>query len=285
MANNCGVDSSSPSCTCHDYYGNILPEYKYYSATLQTYSCCFGDIARHVDSKDLYDFAKNMSNSSACANFLERKADINNESDLKKILPILYWQSNHNKSLFNIFKRATFYPEDNTIKCNSSTGTPYIVSYPSYSSGERNYKVLCATGSIHSLQNISFENEPDAGEIDYRINYVKSDDGTDCKQAINGECKVKYGEPNMVQYNIGSVAYESDTNILEGPAIFSIWFWVAALVITLVISFVTYYLYYRGMERYFSDGVRYLDRASSGLGGTAKIHSLKNKAAVNHMGS
>jgi hypothetical protein len=284
MANSCSVDSSSPFCICQDYYGNILPEYKYYNDTLQTYSCCFGDISRYADDERLFDFAKNMSNSTACAKFLERKPDITNESDLKKALPILYWQSNLNKALFTKFKRAKF-DSENTIKCNSSTGTPYIVSYPSYSSGERNYKVLCAPGSIHSLQNISFEDEPDAGEIDYRINYIKSEDGTDCKQSTGGGCKVKYGDPNMVEYNIGSVAYESGANILDGPAIFSIWLWIVALVITMVFSVVTYYLYYRGMERYFREGVRYLDRASNGLGYTAKIHALKNKAAVNHMGS
>ena len=279
MSNLCGIDSSSPSCTCQDYYGNILPEYKYYNNGLQTYSCCFGNIVNFrpdtTQDNPIVNYYKTINTDTACKEFLK---DIIEDTELKIKLPLLYWQTSLNKSLFNLFYSEAHFDKESII---CKTGTPYIVSYPSYFNGKRNYKFLCGTSNIQSLQNIKFEDDTDAGEIDYRINYVKTNDGTDC--ITDSGCKLKY--PTKMEYNIGSVAYESDANILEGPAIFSVWFWVVALVITLVISFVTYYLYYHHMEGYFNDGIRYLNKTSNGLGGTAKTHSLKTKASVNHMAS
>ena len=279
--NTCGVSNSSPYCVCTDYYGNILPEYKFFNTTTQTYSCCndLVDYVKLIDSTSIEDDKVNLvsfaaSSNSSCTKFYD---NIKTNGDLKKF-PLIYYQSLLNSSLFNTFSSPNISTiNENRITCTS--GIPYMVSYPNYSNNQLNYKILCGNSNTTEIQNLNFLNSSTT-EIPYTINYVIDTDGKNC---LTNECELKYNISTLNQYNIGDRVYESKGSINSDSLLLKWWFWFILLFIILICSFGLYFLYYHGMNTYFDKSVNYLNNVSKGLGDTAKNHAKKKLKAHFHI--
>ena len=279
ISNNCSDESSSIFCVCTDYYGNVLPEYKAFNELKQTFSCCneipeFFSIPNTTSQTFLVDGLRSGM-SQTCSNFLVDN-NISTNSELKEKLPLLYYQALLDASIFNKFS----YPSNiNSSYVSCFTGQiPYLVSYPSYSTGQTNYKILCGSSNIDNLKNIKYINTNI--DADYSINYLMDEKGEDCKSVL---CNFKYNYINNPEYNLGYEIYKSSGSIQSGNVLNYWWFWLLILLLMLLGSFLFYYLYYNGMENFFKKSVDYLNNVETGLGNVAKIHSEKNKKSHFHI--
>lgn len=280
FTNRCGVLDSSPYCVCTDYYGNILPEYKYYDEVTLTYSCC-NNLVNHttlsnpdtIDDNDsnLVNFAKGSNN--VCSDFYTENT-ITTNSDLKNF-PLIYYQSLLNAGLFNTFNTLPTLTS-NEITCN--TGIPYFVSYPNYSNNETNYKLVCGSSNSSEIQNIKFIGSD--VEIPYSVNYVKNSDGKNC---LLSTCTTKYDTLKLNEYNIGDRLYKSKGSIDSKNVALKWWFWFILLIAILAVVFASYYYYQHHMHKHFHKSANYLNSIKQGLGDTAKIHSKKVYKSHFHM--
>ena len=286
FTNRCGVSNSSPYCVCTDYYGNILPEYKYFDSTTQTYTCC-NDLVNFatlinptsVDDSDtnLVEFAKDSN--SICANGFYSDNSISTNGDLKNF-PLIYYQTLLNSGLFNTFSTTpTFNDTSNKITCTS--GIPYAISYPNYSNTEMNYKILCGSSNLTDLQNLKFTNS-NTTEIPYTINYILNSDGKNC---LTNECTPKYKVDTLNEYNIGDTIYKSKGSISSDSLLLKWWFWFILLIVIFVCGFLLYFMYYYDMNKYFNKSINYLNNIKNGLGDTAKQHAKKKLKAHFHIGT
>jgi len=281
FTNTCDISNSSPYCVCTDYYGNILPEYKFFNTTTQTYSCCNNlvDYTTLSDPTSIDDNGNNLVNfavnsNSSCTNFYN---NIKTNGDLKKF-PLIYYQSLLNSSLFNTFTTPTISTiNENRILCAS--GIPYMVSYPNYSDNQLNYKILCGNSNTTEIQNLNFLNSSTT-EIPYTINYLIDTDGKNC---LTNECELKYDISTLNQYNIGDQVHGSKGNINSVSLLLKWWFWFILLIVILICGFSLYLLYYHEMNKHFDKSVNYLNNISKGLGDTAKNHAKKNLNAHFHI--
>jgi hypothetical protein len=284
FTNTCGVYNSSPYCVCTDYYGNILPEYKYFDQTTQTYSCCdelvnYATLTNPDTIEDsgtnLLDFAK--ASNSACAAGFYTNNKIQTNGDLKDY-PLIYYQAALNGGLFKNFTQPTFVTNNgNTVRCTS--GIPYVVSYPNYNNTQTNYKVLCGSSSTSSLENFKFANSSKV-DIPYTINYILDEDGKNC---LTNECTPKYNIQTLNEYNIGDRVYKSKGTINSDSMLLKWWFWFVLLFVILLCGVFIYFLYYHGMNDYFNKAAKYLNQIKKGLGDTAKQHAKKNLKAHFHI--
>lgn len=283
FANGCDAESSSPYCICTDYYGNILPEYKRFNETKQTYKCCneinefikpTGDL---TTTSAVYRYLTNQifTSGTTCSDIIP--STVTTDEELKKELPLLYYQALFNVSLFDKFDNPDFDEDDNTIKCQTST-IPYMLSYPNYSNNQINYKVLCGSSTISEIQNIKFLNSDVV--LDYSLSHILKDNGQIC---LETDCKTKFNILTENEYNIGDKVYSSPGTINSDSVLLKWWFWFLILMIIFVISFLIYFLYYRGMDKYFKQSVNYLNNVKQGLGDTAKKHAKKNQKSHFHI--
>ena len=279
FVNSCDAESSSPYCICTDYYGNILPEYREFDTATQTFTCCneLKDYAAADTSGDnwVLNYVSGLQQGTNCSNILN---GVTTDTEFKQKLPLLYYQGLFNGSLFRSSKFSapvTF--TDKTITC--STGNiPYLVSYPNYSNGQKEYKVLCGSSVISSLQNLKYDNSDTL--LDYSLNYILQSHGENCNSS---SCITKFDVSTENEYNIGDVAYNSPGNINSDSVVLKWWFWFMLLMIIFVVGFGIYYLYYHGMSNYFKTSVNYLNSVKKGLGNTARKHAKKNQKAHFHM--
>lgn len=279
ITNNCNEDSTSIFCVCTDYYGNILPEYKFFDTTNQTFTCCneipeYFSITSTTNQTFLVD-SLILGMSQTCRNFLVQN-NITTNSQLKENKPLLYYQALLNASIFNNFSYPVNITSTN-VAC-SIGDIPYLVSYPSYSSGQMGYKILCGNSNIDELKNIKYINTN--VDADYSLNYIMDEKNTDCK---NSTCNFKYNYTNNPEYNLGNEVYRSKGNINSSSVLNSWWFLLLTLLLILFVSFIIYYFYYNGMENFFNRSVDYLNNVEKGLGNVAKIHSEKNKKSHFHI--
>lgn len=279
MSNSCLGNGTSPFCTCQDYYGYILPEYKIFDRTFQEYTCCFNANNFIIPSDTTGDkwvrtYATRAIDAS-CNRLLLSK--ITTDSEFKDQLPILYYQTYLTASLFSKFS-AKASINDNVVECAAGS-IPYAVSYPNYHDDNINYKFLCYSSDINSLRDIKFLGTDN--EIDYKISYIKTVDGGNCTSNV---CNVKY-TPKNTQYNIGDQVYISKETIASSGSVYSLWFWLFGLFFVIATSAIFYIMYRRGMDKYFSDGVDYLNGVDAGLGHMAAEHSIKLKNSINHINS
>ena len=279
ISSNCNDDSSSIFCVCTDYYGNVLPEYKYLNTSNQTFTCCneipeYFSLTNTTNQTFLVDGLK-LGMSQTCSNFLVEN-NITSNSELKEQKPLLYYQAFLNASIFNRFS----YPSNlNSTFVSCGTGQiPYLVSYPSYSGGQINYKILCGSSNIDEQKNIKYINSNI--DADYSINYILDENNTDCKV---GTCKFKYNYTNNPEYNLGNEIYKSSGSISSGSVVNLWWGWLILAILILFATLVGYYLYYNGMENFFNNSVEYLNNVQKGLGNVAKVHSEKNKKSHFHI--
>ena len=297
IENSCGMGSSSPFCVCTDLYGDVMPEYRYHNAS-ETYACCNQlpnyqgyDPTAAVAGSEVLGYVQNAQGGTSCGGFItaiqpasfydsDDYTGVSNDAQLKKFFPLLYWQGAFNASLFNTTKftgAATF--TDNTISCANAADIPYFVSYPNYYNSAESYKVLCGSSNLENLKDIKYINDSTI-ELEYSISYVQESGGGDCKTQ---SCNVKYDTNFFNEYNIGNRAYKSSGKIAESNALTEWWMWMIVLGVIIIISIVLYYIYYSGMEKYFKNGVRYLNGLTKGKGDVAKKHALLNKHANLHM--
>lgn len=278
MSNSCINNGTSPFCTCQDYYGYILPEYKVLDTSSQSYNCCF--------NANLFASPATTTGDSWLLTYADRVIDpicrdlvseSTTDSEFKEKLPILYYQTYLVASLNSKFSDTAIL-QDKKISCAEGQ-IPFIVSYPNYHDENMNYKVLCSNQNINSLKDIKFIGTED--EIEYQINYIKTVDGKNCN---TDECNVKY-DPFRLEYNFGDKLYKSKASISPSSSVYQLWFWLIALIFIVLTGFVVFFLYRRGMEKYFKDGVSYLNGIHMGRGDKAKIHSLNNKKSYNHVDS
>ena len=278
MSNSCMDNNTSPFCTCQDYYGYILDEYKVFNGGSQNYNCCFNantfskPIATTGDDW-LLNYAKGVVDP-GCVNLVD---NYTSDAEFKTKLPILYYQTYMTASLFSKFSSGVSF-DSKKITC-ALTEVPLVVSYPNYHDENTNYKFLCASQNTQTIKNIKFIGTED--EIDYKVNYLKNNEGKSC---TTEECDVKY-DPLNIQFNIGDELYKSKTSIYPSGAIYSLWFWLISLGVILSLTVVFYFLYRRGMETHFNGGVDYLNMVNRGLGNTAKEHSLKMKQSYHNINS
>lgn len=282
MSNSCIDNSTSPFCTCQDYYGFILPEYKIFDGFSQRYNCCFNANTFFIPNDTSGDsWIKKYASKTIDTSCISLLGEYDTDVEFKSNLPILYYQTYMVASLFSKFTTTASFSVDggnNKVSCTSSQ-IPYIVSYPNYHDDKVNYKVLCSSQNLESMKNIKFIGTDD--EIDYKINYLKTIDGKNC---TSSECDVKY-DPINIQYNFGDQAYKSKATIMSSDPVYSLWFWLVGLIFIVATAFVIYFLYRRGMEKYFHEGVDYLNSIDMGLGDKAKYHSFKVKNSFNHINS
>jgi hypothetical protein len=277
LINNCGVSNPSPYCVCTDYYGNVLPEYKYFNESLQTYSCCNnlnGYTALNstsIDDNDINLVQFASSSTPECSNFYNT---IGTNGRLKNF-PLIYYQALLNGALYQKFTGPGF-SVNNDISCN--TGIPYYVSFPNYSNNEINYKILCGSSNTSDFKDIKFLNSN--VEVPYSVNYVLNEDGTNCTTST---CTTKYNISTLNEYNIGDKIYTSNGSINSESLLLKWWFWFVLLLIIFVVGFFIYFAYYHGMNKYFNQASNYLNNVKSGLGDTAKIHAKKKQKAHFHL--
>lgn len=285
LTNRCGVSNSSPYCVCTDYYGNILPEYKFFDEATQTYSCCT-DLVEYANlsnpgniddnGNNLVQFA--IDSNSFCANGFYNNVATNGE--LKESYPLIYYQTLLNAGLFNTFSTApVFTSNNNQNKIRCASGVPYVVSYPNYSSSDMNYKILCGSSDTNNLKDVEFAKYSNI-KVPYNVHYILDSDGENC---VTSECTPKYSVTKHNEYNIGDKIYSSEGTIESESLLLKWWFWFIILIVIGTVSVLFYYLYYHGMNKHFDVSANYLNDVKPGLGDTAKIHAKKKQKAHFHL--
>lgn len=273
--NNCNKDSSSAFCVCTDYYGNVLPEYKLFDSTQQTFSCCnILDVYSPLQDKSSQDwlskFVKSSFGNTGCSTIVP-----GTDSEFKTKLPLLYYQGLLNASIYEKFNSPPTI-DGKQISCIS--GIPYIVKIPNYSNSDISYRLFCGSETISDLENIKLIGTNT--DADYSINYLFDATDSDCKTRT---CSLKYDYDVSPEYSIGSQVYKSKGNISTSSVLLKGWFWAILLVVCILLGILLYFFYYSGMERYFRESARYLNGVFSGLGDIAAEHSEKVKRSHFHI--
>ena len=285
FVNGCDAESSSPYCICTDYYGNVLPEYRSFNTTTQTFSCCneLKDFAlprvypgNPTSAKSGTDwvlrYAKQVYiNNQGC---LSKLGGIEDDINFKEELPLLYYQGFFNASLFSNFTSPSKI-QNKIIQC--SNGIPYVVKYPNYSNSNIDYKILCGSNTTSKLENLKYL-ETNAN-LDYSLSYILNNQGQPC---LTSYCETKY-DVSDIEYNIGDTFYKSPGNINGDSVLLKTWFWFILLFVGIFLGVGIYYWYYHYMDRHFEKSVNYLNNVKKGLGDTAKKHSKKNQNAHFHI--
>ena len=273
----CETDSTSPYCICTDYYGNILPEYKYFDTSNQTYSCCNRlNNYNFSNTTDVYGFVSTAQNNTGCDRFLQSQ-NVTNTNELKQKLPLLYYQGLLLMSLQSNFTEADISSPPN-IKCPTNTDIPYMLTYPSYMDNITNYKMVCANRNLDNVKDLKFYDTNIV--LPYQLNYLLDASGKNC---LVNECETGFNFNTENEYNIGDVAYKSSGDINSDSILLRWWFWFVMLMVIFIVGFGIYYIYYRGMNNYFNKSVEYLNKTKKGLGDTAKRHSNKVKDSHFHI--
>lgn len=278
FVNGCDAESSSPYCVCTDYYGNVLPEYRKFDTTSQTFSCCneikeFSPPSSTTGTNWILTYARSLSQNTPCSALLE---DITTDAAFAQELPLLYYQAYFNGSLFSKFSSPSSI-DTQTVSCTSGN-IPYVVKYPNYSNGNLDYKILCGSVTTSGLEGITYVGTDEV--LDYSLSHILKDHGEPC---LSNQCVTKYSILANNEYNIGDTFYKSPGNISGDSVLLKSWFWVILLVVSVMLGFGIYYAYYHGMNDHFERSVNYLNNVKKGLGDTAKKHSKKNQKAHFHM--
>ena len=275
FVNGCGSESSSPYCVCTDYYGNVMPEYRQFEQSTQTFSCCneLKDYNPFTEGSSILNYVKSIQNNTSCSSILSE--GITSDEEFKTNYPLLYYQGLFNASLFSKFSSPTISPTQ--IKCLPGK-IPYVVKYPNYSNGNIDYKVLCGSNTTSNLEGITYIKTNTV--LDYSLSYILNESGEPC---LASSCITKYDTTMGHEYNIGDTFYESPGNINGDSALLKWWFWFILLIVSIMVGFGIYYAYYHGMNDHFERSANYLNNVKKGLGDTAKKHSKKNQKAHFHL--
>ena len=248
----CGNGTSSSYCTCNDYYGYSINQYKYYDETSGVYNCCniLSKYVQYIDTNSptkILDYVKS-SQSGNCGNFFSDKhADILTDEKLKSDLPMIYWQGLMNASLFQdtVFSGV---PTVNGDDITCSTGDiPVFLSYSDYESKLKQNKLLCVNNSLNTFDNIKFLGTTTS--IPYSVKYVKDNKGNNCK---TNTCTMKY-DTTFNEYNMGDTIHSSSGSLYkEKPQ--SVIGWIFTGIAIFIIGLFIYY-YFQSKERF--DMVKY----------------------------
>lgn len=283
----CKHDSASPFCSCIDYYGEVTPEYKFFDSTKGTHSCCSKltkyasfDPSTKGSATMIKDYIIASQVNTGCENFMGY-TNITDDADLKNTLPLLYWQGLLNASLYD----STVFPEipimgRNTVHCTDSDNIPVFVSHQSYTSKTKDYKLVCTNKDLNTFDDIKFIDTDYT--VPYKVNYLKSGDGTDCKSST---CNTFFSMFNNMEYNIGSKIYESNGDIYNKGLQSMGWFYALLIVGIIFVAGFFYFQYFR-KHQYLTKLFRFgLNKIRSGLGDKIESHANNIKDSYHHFGS
>jgi len=245
---NCGNGTSSTYCTCKDYYGFYVSQYKYYNEDKGVFNCCniLSNYIKYEDSESntkILDYVKS-SQSENCQDFFKNKyPGIKDDEELKQELPMIYWQGLMNASLFqdNRFTKVPVLDSQGTVSCDEGD-IPVFLSYEDYESKMKQNKLLCTGKNLNRFKDIKFLGTDIP--IPYSVRYVKNSLGNDC---VSNSCKLNY-DITYTQYNIGSELYKSKGELYDKKGL-NISLYIIIGVVFITFGFGGYYYFSKNRKK------------------------------------
>lgn len=268
----CGNGISSSYCRCKDYYGFSVNQYKYFNISTNSYNCCniltkYVSYTDSTSSTKIHDYIQSTQSGDNCNDFLSLYPKILNDEDLKKELPMLYWQGLMNASLFDTTKFKGVPSIDNdgkTITCANGDEVPVFLSYNDYESKLRQNRLLCTRSNFQDFKNIKFL-DTDL-DLPYSVRYVKSSGGGNCSTHV---CTME-NEGTFNNFNIGDEIYKNSGGIyIDRGTDYLLYIYIGIILLVVLL-----YIYYHvNKTKTFKNMTSNLNRMYKNLGSMVQEHS------------
>lgn len=266
----CGNGVSSSYCTCKDYYGFSINQYKFFNSSSNNYNCCnvltkYVPYTDSTSSTKIWDYIKNTQSGENCEDFHTLYPKITNDEELKKELPMLYWQGLMNASLFDTTKFAgTPTISGKTLTCTNATDVPVFLSYNDYESKLKQNRLLCTNSNLQEFKNIKFL-DTDL-DLPYSVRYVKSNGGDNCDRNV---C-IMENDSSLNNFNIGEEIYKNSGGIYLDFGVNYLLFFYIGIILLVVILYIYYHVH---KTKTFKNMTSNLNKMYTNLGNIVQQHS------------